>query len=215
MRFKTLRRGVSLRICEESKKQKKAKEMQETKRSSIGDDVTCEDKEGNNSQQLQVRFVLPEGDMGQVDSIGTSKELLTQLPALPSICEFTIFTSNQVTAKSEKQVSKLPPVRNKCSKLAGNSQPSSAAQKKAKLENRSRESIMCAKQNLRIDTKCKLPEEYKEPTFKDTRRRIWEWLRQSEEQKPTYLRRANAQKKTIRLDTINTHIFDQQTASLT
>ena len=193
----------------------KANQMQETRRPSIGEDVTCEDKGENNSQQQQVRFVLPESDMGQVDSIKTSKELLTQLPALPSICEFTIFTSNQVTAQSEKKISKLPPVRNKCSKLAGNSQQSLAAHKKAKLENKSRDLITCTKQNLRIDTKCKLPEEYKEPTLKDTKRRIWEWLRQSEEQKPTYLRRANAQKKTIRLGTVNTHIFDQHTASLT
>lgn len=60
--------------------------------------------------------------------------------------------------------------------------------------------VACTKQNIQMEVKCKLPEDYKDPTYRDTKKRIWDWLRQSEEHQPTYLRRANAFKNSLSLD---------------
>ena len=175
----------------------------------------CEEKEVQN-QRLEVKFIVSEENLGQVDNSATSKELIA-LPALPSICEFAMFSSNRTAMKPEKQVShvrpltKLPPVcanNSKINRTAGGL----ATHNRTDMHG-SKGPVMCAKQNIQMEIKCKLPEDYKEPTYKETKKRIWDWLKQSEEHKPTYLRRANASvTKRVSLDITDTQYqtFSQQ-----
>lgn len=210
---------------EGSEGSKITKRMEETKLLSKSC-IPYEDKEETKRSQLHVTFLLPKSDLRSLEQPNDnnnnntiSKELFTQLPTLPSICEFTIFSpNNQVMPKAEKEMSKLPPVCTKNSKLVRTSQKGlvSTHQRKIRPVDNQR-TVRCTRQDLRMETKSKLPEEYKEPTYKDTKKRIWDWLRQSEEQKPSYLRRASVFKKTKRLERGNTHYSypSEKTESLT
>ena len=173
----------------------------------------CEDKEGKN-QRLEVTVIVPEENLGQVDNTATSKDLIT-LPALPSICEFAMFSSNRTAMKPDQQVSHVRPLTKLPPMYANNSRVNGAAGGLA-TDNRSemhnKGPITCAKQNIRMEIQSKLPEDYREPTYKETKKRIWDWLKQSEEHKPTYLRRANALTKRVSLDITDTQYqtFSQQ-----
>lgn len=172
--------------------------MRESKRSK-------EEKGDEHENSLRVQLILPENKSKQAQNTCTSKEITT-LPTLPSICEFTMFTArNRSSAKTtENQIShgrvftKLPPMGSnlKTVKMDGATN-GLAANNKASTN---KGPVACTKQNIQMEVKCKLPEDYKDPTYKDTKKRIWDWLRQSEEHQPTYLRRANAFKNALSLD---------------
>ena len=72
-------------------------------------------KQPSNAGPLRVRFALPEADLEQVETRTTSKEIIA-FPTLPSICEFTMFSSNRPLTESARKVSqirqltKLPPM---------------------------------------------------------------------------------------------------------
>jgi len=167
-------------------------------------------KQSSNARPLRVEFALPETDLEQAETRTTSKEIIA-FPTLPSICEFTMFSSNQPLTESGKKVSqirpltKLPPMYSNArggniaikngaaSGLTTHKEDEGLVENKAGL-------VTCTKQDLRIEVKCKLPEEYRDPTYKETKKRIWDWLKQSEAHQPAYLRRANAFRKTVNLD---------------
>lgn len=168
-------------------------------------------KSASNAKPLRVRFVLPQGDLEQSESHTTSKEIIA-LPTLPSICEFTMFSSNRPPTKPEKQVSqirpltKLPPMYSNArvggagDKLGTNDGDGSGLTTLKKAATANKGAVTCTKQDIRMEIKCKLPEDYRDPTYKETKKRIWDWLKQCEEQQPTYLRRANAFRKTVNFD---------------
>ena len=172
--------------------------MRESKRSK-------EEKGDEQENSLRVQLILPENKSKQAQNTCTSKEITT-LPTLPSICEFTMFTArNRSSAKTtENQIShgrvftKLPPMGSnlKTVKMDGAAN-GLAANNKASTN---KGPVACTKQNIQMEVKSKLPEDYKDPTYKDTKKRIWDWLRKSEEHQPTYLRRANAFKNALSLD---------------
>lgn len=164
----------------------------------------------NATKSLRVQFLLPEEHLEQVDKT-TSKEMIA-LPTLPSICEFTMFSNNRQATQPDQQVpqlrplTKLPPMysgntrlRNAEKNLAINidSDCGLTTHKKA-LPNKG--PVTCTKQDIRMEINCKLPEDYRDPTYKETKRRIWEWLSESEEHQPAYMRRANTFRKTVNLD---------------
>ena len=164
-------------------------------------------KQSSNAGPLRVRFALPETDLEQVESRTTSKEIIA-FPTLPSICEFTMFSSNRPLTESAKKVSqirpltKLPPMSSNArggNKTIKNGAASGLKTYKELAENKAGP-VTCTKQDLRIEVNCKLPEEYRDPTHKETKKRIWDWLRQSEAQQPAYLRRANAFSQTVNLN---------------
>lgn len=199
----------------ESKLPKKTEQERENFVS--GYSVPCKDQEGEtspNAKPLRVRFVVPEGTVLEPADTGTtSKELIT-LPTLPSICEFAMFSSNRTASKPGKQVSstrpltKLPPMYTSKSKIDG-ATDSQATYKKALT---GKGPVTCTKQDIRMEIKGKLPEDYRDPTYKETKKRIWDWLRQSEEHQPAYLRRAHALRETVNLDKNDTQYqtFSQQ-----
>ncbi|XP_022789385.1 uncharacterized protein LOC111329047 [Stylophora pistillata] len=161
------------------------------------------------SDSLRVRFVLPEENVGQEDKT-TSKDLIA-LPTLPSICEFIMFSNNQLTTQPQKQLwplTKLPPMYSSDTRQRGNTANNTGVtinstnhgltvHKKA-LANKG--PVTCSKKDIRIDIKGKLPEDYRDPTIKETKRRIWDWLRESEHHQPAYMRRANTFRKTMESD---------------
>lgn len=173
----------------------------------------------SNARPLRVRFVLPEGDLEQAENT-TSQELIA-FPTLPSICEFTMFSSNRQQTKPEKQVTqirpltKLPPMYNNTRlgniednlRINNNGGASGLTTHKNALANKG--PVTCTKQDIRMEVKCKLPEDYRDPTYKETKKRIWDWLRQSEEHQPAYLRRANAFRKTVRSADTKCQTFQQ------
>lgn len=165
----------------------------------------------SNARQLRVRFALPEGDLKQTKTHTANKEIIA-LPTLPSICEFTTFSRNRSPTKPEKQVSqvrshtRLPPMYSNArlgsigNKQGANNGVSSELTTNKKSAKANKGPVSCTKQDIQIEVKCKLPEEYRDPTYKETKKRIWDWLRQCEEHKPAYLRRANAFRKTVNLN---------------
>lgn len=190
----------------ESKRSEEAKREQQVLSSGYADLCEVEDEKGaEHENSLRVQLILPENKSKQAQNTCTSKEITT-LPTLPSICEFTMFTArNRSSAKTtENQISqgraftKLPPMGSnlKTVKMDGAAN-GLAANNKASTN---KGPVACTKQNIQMEVKCKLPEDYKDPTYRDTKKRIWDWLRQSEEHQPTYLRRANAFKNALSLD---------------
>ena len=189
----------------DSKRLKKTTQEQEKLVSTSYFDL-CEEKEGEsslNAKPLRVRFILPEENSKEPNHT-TNREIIT-LHTLPSICEFTMFSSNGPPAnKPEKQISqartltKLPPMYSnaRLGKIDG-AATELAANKKAQSTNKG--PITCTKKDIRMEIKCKLPEDYRDPTYKETKKRIWDWLRQSEDHQPAYMRRANAFRKTVSL----------------
>lgn len=184
-------------------------------------------KQPSNAGPLRVRFALPEADLEQVETRTTSKEIIA-FPTLPSICEFTMFSSNRPLTKSARKVSqirpltKLPPMSSNASGGSVTIKNSVASGLTVHKENTGLAEnkagpVTCTRQDLRIEVKCKLPEEYRDPTHKETKKRIWDWLRQSEAHQPTYLRRANAFSKTVNLDKSSgtQYVKTLQQASLT
>ena len=184
-------------------------------------------KQPSNAGPLRVRFASPETDLEQVETRTTSKEIIA-FPTLPSICEFTMFSSNRPLTESAKKwsqfrpLTKLPPMSNRT--RGGNITIKNGAasglirhKENAGLVENKAGPVICTKQDLRIEVKCKLPEEYRDPTHKETKKRIWDWLRQSEEHQPAYLRRANAYRKTVNLDKSSDteYVKPLQQASLT
>lgn len=167
-------------------------------------------KQPSNAEPLRVRFALPETDLEQVETRATSKEILA-FPTLPSICEFTMFSSQRPLTQSARKVSQIRPLI-KLPSMSSNARGGNITIKNgaasgltkhkenAGLAENKAGPVTCTKQDLRIEVKCKLPEEYRDPTHKETKRRIWDWLRQSEAHQPAYLRRANALSKTVNLD---------------
>lgn len=160
----------------------------------------CEDKDGK-IPALKVRFVLPEGNLKPADNTANLKEL-TVSQTLPSICEFTMFSNNQRTSNADKgtpqsarPLTKLPPMFSNNTKLIASASGGLAKHKKAGLDNKG--PVKCTTQDIRMEIKCKLPEDYRDPTYKETKKRIWDWLEQSEEHKPAYVRRAHAFSKTV------------------
>lgn len=164
-------------------------------------------KQPPNAGPLRVRFAPPETDLEQAET--TSKEIIA-FPTLPSICEFTMFSSNRTLTESAKKVSQIRPLTKlpqMSSRARGgnvtikNGAASSLITHKenAGLVENKAGPVICTKQDLRIEAKCKLPEDYRDPTHKENKKRIWDWLRQSEEHQPAYLRRANAYRKTVNL----------------
>ena len=185
-------------------------------------------KESSNARPLRVQFALPETDLEQAETHTTSKEIIT-FPTLPSICEFTMFSSNQPLTEFGKKMSqirpltKLPPMysnargRNIAINNAAASGLTTKMENVGLAENKARP-VICTKQDLRMEVKYKLPEEYREPTYKETKKRIWDWLNQSEAHQPAYLRRANgAFRKTVNLNTSSGTQYEKtvQQASLT
>ena len=167
-------------------------------------------QQSSNTGPLRVRFASPETDLEQTETHTTSKEIIA-LPKLPSICEFTMFSSNRPLTESGEKVSqlrpltKLPPMHNNA-RIGGIVIKNGAAsglttrRENAGLVEKKAGPVICTKQDLRMEIKCKLPEEYRDPSYKETKKRIWDWLRQSEEHQPAYLRRANASRKTVNLE---------------
>ena len=138
------------------------------------------------SKGLRVRFLLPDNDQ--------NKEVVT-LYTLPSVCEFTMFSSNQPAAKPKKQVNqnqtKFPAVnRNTKGNVEGAATKEIPSSRK--LSTGKNLVIKCAKQDIQMEVKSKLPKDYRNPTPKETRKRIWDWLSESAEYRPTYVCRGNA-----------------------
>ena len=164
-----------------------------------------------NASPLRVRFALPEGDLEQAKTHTANKEIIA-LPTLPSICEFTTFSRNRSPTKPEKQVSqvrpytRLPPMYSNArlggigNKQGANDGASGELTTNKKTAKANKGPVSCTKQDIQIEVKCKLPEDYRDPTYKETKKRIWDWLRQCEEHKPAYLRRADAFRKTVNLN---------------
>lgn len=120
-----------------------------------------------------------------------------------------MFTSNSSPTKPEKQVSqirpltKLPPMYSNARVVStgdkleiNNGAASGGLTTHKKVASVNKGPVTCTKQDIRMEIKCKLPEDYRDPTYKETKKRIWDWLRQCEEHQPAYLRRANALRKT-------------------
>lgn len=165
-------------------------------------------KRPSTARPLRVRFALPERDLEQAETHNTRKKIIA-FPTLPSICEFTMFSNNRPLTKPEK-VSQIRPLA-KLPPMYSNARGGSIAIKNGAASGltthketaglvANKGPVICTKQDLRMEIKCKLPEEYRDPTYKETKKRIWDWLRQSEAHQPTYLRRANAFRKTVNLD---------------
>lgn len=183
-------------------------------------------KESSNARPLRVQFVLPETDLDQAETRTTSKEIIN-FPTLPSICEFTMFSSSRPLTESGKKVSqihpltKLPPMysnargRNIAIKNDAARGLTTKKENEGLAENKAGP-VICTKQDLTMEVKCKLPEEYRDPTYKETKKRIWDWLRQSEADQPAYLRRANAFRKTSSLNSSSStqYVKTLQQASL-
>ena len=192
-------------MMRESKRPKKTRQIGE-KLESVHSGP-CDKKEverSTNEKPVRVRFVLPEENFEQADNT-TSKELIA-LPTLPSICEFTMFSSDRMATKPEKKaphaglLTKLPPMHANNSKI--NAKADGLATNKKLVTNKG--PVTCTKQDIRMEINGKLPEDYRDPTYKETKKRIWDWLKQSEEHQPAYLRRAKAFGKTVRVDTTDT-----------
>ena len=184
-------------------------------------------KQSSNARPLHVQFALPDRDLEQAEIRTTSKEIVA-FPTLPSICEFTMFSNNRPLTESGKKVSQIRPLT-KLPPMYSNARGGNIAIKKGAanglttqkenaglVENKARP-VICTKQDLRMEVKCKLPEEYRDPTYKETKKRIWDWLRQSEAHQPAYIRRANAFRKTVNLDKSSgtQYVKTLQQASLT
>ena len=184
-------------------------------------------KQSSNVGPLQVRFALPETDLEQDETHTTSKEIVA-FPSLPSICEFTTFSSNRPLTESGEKASQLPLTKlpqmysnarggSKAIKNGATSDLTTRKENAGRLVQNRAGPVICTKQDLRMEIKCKLPEEYRDPTYKETKKRIWDWLRQSEAQQPAYLRRANDFRKTVNFDKSSgaQYVKDFQQASLT
>ena len=190
----------------ERKRSKEAKREQQILSSGYADLCEEEKEKGDEHENsLRVQLILPENKSKQAQNTCTSKEITT-LPTLPSICEFTMFTArNRSSAKTtEKQIShgrvftKLPPMGSNLKTVKTDGAANGLAANNKASTNKG--PVACTKQNIQMEVKCKLPDDYKDPTYRDTEKRIWDWLRKSEEHQPTYLRRANAFKNTLSLD---------------
>lgn len=173
------------------------------------------------SNSLRDRFALPEKHSEQADE--TTNKAMIALPNLPSICEFIMFSNNRPTTQPAKQLwplTKLPPMyggntrqRNTANnmRVTINSANYGLTEHKKALANKG--PVTCSKKDIRMEIKGKLPEDYRNPTIKETEKRIWDWLSESEEHQPAYMRRAYTFRKNMesnQSDDTQRQIFQQK-----
>lgn len=149
-------------------------------------------------RKLRVRFVLPEEDSIQRKEIEVFPDV-TEVPgssSLPAICEFMIFSpkmnsnnnSNKVKQKTTLPKKTVAIVR----KTSGESTNKKQKESSSNIVKLPPATPKYSKQELKIDSNCMLPEDYKDPTQGDTRRRILAWLNEAEKAKPAYRRRMDS-----------------------
>lgn len=141
-------------------------------------------------RKLRVRFLLPEETNIEKQEIEVFPDT-SELPrsSLPAICEFMIFSQrmNNKKIKQKTVLPKQPIVRKPTEQSTVKQQRESSSIIKLPPA-----TTKCSKQELKIDSNCKMPEDYKEPSQIDTRRRILAWLNEAEKAKPAYRRRMDS-----------------------
>lgn len=147
----------------------------------------------------RVRFVLPEEDNVQRQEIEVFPDI-TEIPgssSLPAICEFMIFSprmdsnnnNNKIKQKTTLPKKTVAIVRKTSGESTSKKQHESSSSKIVKLPPATPK---YSKQELKISSNCMMPEDYKDPTQGDTRRRILAWLNEAEKAKPAYRRRMDS-----------------------
>jgi len=153
------------------------------------------DRRARNIDVKRVRFILLENtnvENQKEIEVYPEAEGPSTLPSLPAICELMIFSGKGMEApKTSKQKNILPkqPLIQKPNEDLMTKQKRESQISVVKLPPAT--PAKCSTQELRIHSKCMMPEDYKDPSQSDTRKRILAWLDEAEKAKPTFRRRFN------------------------
>lgn len=150
-------------------------------------------------KKVRVRFLLPENtnvDHKKEIEVFPDNSDNDESPTLPAICELMIFSNQRMEtptrSSSTKQKTVLPkqPLPTKTNEDCTHrkrSTPSTVVRLPPAATPK------CSTKELKMsnNNNCMLPEDYKDPSHNDTRRRILAWLDDAERAKPSYRRRYN------------------------
>ncbi|XP_031570205.1 uncharacterized protein LOC116304583 [Actinia tenebrosa] len=155
---------------------------------------------GTAKRKLRVRFVLPEDDNIPRKEIEVFPDA-TEIPgssSLPAICELMIFSPKMENNNKDNKIRQKTTLPKKAVAAIVGKTPRDSKNHQQK-ESTSSNIVKLppatpkySKQELKIDSNCMMPEDYKDPTQGDTRRRILAWLNEAEKAKPAYRRRMDS-----------------------